>query len=122
VPNLLRIGDSCESVRARCAYPQQFEGCSQCEHALRIIKGIEGCSRYGHPLTSVNVRDKRMSKIPQLPAGSPSQDCTPALVAAALAGGMIAAMAPMSPDEAVKLFGDVLAALSRAVEAEGTTT
>jgi hypothetical protein len=63
-----------------------------------------------------------MSKIPQLPAGSPSQDSTRALVAAALAGGMIAAMAPMSADEAVTVFGDVLAALSRAVEAERVTT
>jgi uncharacterized protein (DUF2062 family) len=54
--------------------------------------------------------------------GSPSQDSTPALVAAALASGVIAAMAPMSADEAVTVFGDVLAALSRAVEAERTDT
>jgi hypothetical protein len=46
----------------------------------------------------------------------------PALVAAALAGGMIAAMAPMSADEAVTVFGDALAAHSRAVEAERSDT
>jgi hypothetical protein len=43
-------------------------------------------------------------------------------VAAALAGGMIAAMAPLSADEAVTVFGGVLAALSRAVDAERIAT
>jgi hypothetical protein len=63
-----------------------------------------------------------MSKIPPPATVSARQEGTHALVAAALAGGMIAAMVPMSADDAVKVFGDVLAALSRAVEAEGTTT
>jgi hypothetical protein len=63
-----------------------------------------------------------MSKIPQPATASPRYEGTHALVAAALAGGMIAATAPMSADEAVTVFGDVLAALSRAVEAEQSAT
>jgi hypothetical protein len=53
---------------------------------------------------------RREVNLPTLP--SPhiirTQDTTRALVAAAPAGGMIAAMVPVSADEAVALFGDVL--------------
>jgi hypothetical protein len=49
---------------------------------------------------------------------SPTYPATRALVAAALAGGIIAASAPMSADEAVRVFEDVMAALSRGVATE----
>jgi hypothetical protein len=48
----------------------------------------------------------------------PAHLATRALVAASLAGGIIAVSAPMLADAAVRVFEDVLAALSRGVETE----
>jgi hypothetical protein len=41
-------------------------------------------------------------------------DTTTMLVAAAIAGGMISTFTQMSPDDAIKIYTDVLAALQRA--------
>jgi hypothetical protein len=61
-----------------------------------------------------------MNEAPQLDLDSQGHRSTHALVAASLAGGIIAASTPMSADDAVKVFRDVLVALSRAVEADQT--